>query len=171
MGGAVVEAIFDQYKEILNALDKAAKPDMKKIADFAAAELHDISNTAFEQEADPVTGAKWKPLKSPNPNGSMLRRHSILYNSRTHIGFADGRAVLGSNMVYAGIHQEGGKTAAHDIRPVQAKALRFNDHFAKKVHHPGSTIPARPYMGVPKDFDRRILNDPYILALLNMRRT
>jgi phage gpG-like protein len=169
MGGAVIEAIFDQYKEILNALDKAANPDMKKIADFAAAELHDISNTAFEKEADPATGAKWKPLKSPRPDGSMLRRKSILYASRTHLGFADGRAVLGSNIVYAGIHQEGGRTAAHEIRPVHAKALRFNGRFAGRVHHPGSTIPARPYMGIPKDFDRRILDDPYILGLLTMK--
>jgi phage gpG-like protein len=168
MAGVGIEATFDQYREILSALAKAAKPDIKKIADFAAAELHDISNTAFEQEADPVTGAKWKPLQSPNPKGSMLRRHSILYNSRTHIGFADGRAVLGSNMVYARIHQEGGRTAAHDIRPVQAKALRFNGRFAGKVHHPGSTLPARPYMGIPRDFERRLLTDPYVLGLLGV---
>jgi phage gpG-like protein len=171
MGGAVIEASLNKYQAIIEALSKASMPDMKKIADFAAAELHDISNTAFEKEADPVTGAKWKPLKSPRPNGSILRHHSILYQSLVHLGFADGKAVLGSNMVYARIHQEGGKTAAHEIRPVHAKALRFNGHFAKKVRHPGSTIPARPYMGIPQDFDRRFLNDPYILDLLNMRKT
>jgi phage virion morphogenesis protein len=174
MGGSVIEAIFDQYQEILDFLAKAAKPDIKKIAGFAASELHDISNTAFEQEADPVTGEKWKKLKSPRSDGtttSILRHHSTLYGSLTDQGFADGRAVLGSNMVYARIHQEGGKTAAHDIRPVQGRALRFNGRFASRVHHPGSTIPARPYMGIPKDIDRRILNDPYILDLLNMRTT
>jgi phage virion morphogenesis protein len=145
---------------------------MKKIAAFAAAELHDISNTAFEQEADPATGAKWQKRKSPRSDGStrpLLRHHSILYASLVDLCFADGRAVLGSNMVYARIHQEGGKTAAHDMRPVHAKALRFNGRFAGKVHHPGSTLPARPYMGIPKDFDRPILTDPYILDLLTMR--
>ena len=115
MGGSGIEAYLDRYQDIMNALEKASKPDIKKIADFAAGELHDISNTAFEQEADPVTGTKWEPLKSPRPDGSILRRHSILYRSLTHAGSADGTAVLGSNMVYARIHQEGGKTAAHEI--------------------------------------------------------
>jgi phage gpG-like protein len=168
MGGAGIEAHLDRYQDIMNALEKASKPDIQKIADFAAGELHDISNTAFEQEADPVTGTKWEPLKSPRPGGSILRRHSILYQSLTHAGSADGTAVLGSNMVYARIHQEGGKTAAHEIRPVHAKALHFNGRFARKVQHPGSTIPARPYMGIPRDFERRLLNDPYILKLLGV---
>jgi phage virion morphogenesis protein len=171
MGGAAIEAIFDQYQKILTAMSKTAKPDLKKIADFTAAELHDISNTAFEQEADPVTGTKWEPLKSPRPDGNtrpLLRDHSILYQSLTHRGSADGKAVLGTNISYARIHQEGGKIAAHEIRPVHAKALRFNGRFAHTVQHPGSTIPARPYMGIPRDFERRLLNDPYILRQLGL---
>jgi phage gpG-like protein len=71
-------------------------------------------------------------------------------------------------MVYARIHQQGGKTAAHTITPYQAKALRFNGRFAARVRHPGSRIPPRPYMGVPADFDRRILTDPEILELLGL---
>ena len=51
---------------------------------------------------------------------------------------------------YGAIHEFGGKTAAHDILPVKAKALHFimggKDVFARIVHHPGSVMPARSYM-------------------------
>jgi phage gpG-like protein len=60
--------------------------------------------------------------------------------------FPDGSVIFGSNMVYARIHQQGGQAGR-----------------GKK-----SFIPARPYMGVPKDFDRRILNDPEVLKLLGL---
>lgn len=51
---------------------------------------------------------------------------------------------------YAAIQEYGGHTPAHDIVPNKAKALAFlaggQTVFARIVHHPGSTIPARPYM-------------------------
>ncbi len=54
---------------------------------------------------------------------------------------------IGDNVIYARIHEFGGRTSAHDIRPKTAKALRFplggRMAFAKVVHHPGSDIPAR----------------------------
>jgi len=60
--------------------------------------------------------------------------------------FGDGSVIYGSNMIYARIHQKGGKAGR-----------------GQKV-----LIHARPYMGVPTDFDRRILNDPAILEKLGM---
>lgn len=52
---------------------------------------------------------------------------------------------------YAAIQEYGGHTPAHDIVPSKGKALAFlvggRQAFAKIVHHPGSTIPARPFMG------------------------
>lgn len=51
---------------------------------------------------------------------------------------------------YAAAHEFGVITRPHDIRPRNAKALAFmfggNQTFAKVVHHPGSKIPARPYL-------------------------
>jgi phage virion morphogenesis protein len=174
MAGAGIEVRTDGFQAVLDALSRAAKPDMKRIADFAAGELHDISNTAFENEADPVTGAKWEPLKHPRPDGSVttiLRHHGMLHKTLTHEGHEDGRAVLGTNMIYGRIHQKGGKTGAHTITPKRKKALRFNGRFAKKVNHPGSAIPARPYMGVPEDFVRSVFDDPYIRRLLGLGET
>ena len=56
---------------------------------------------------------------------------------------------------YAAIQEYGGKTSAHEILPDKARALAFmiggTLRFAKSVHHPGSTIPARPYLGSALD--------------------
>jgi phage virion morphogenesis protein len=173
MAGTGIEVkTDDQFQAILNALTRAAKPDLVAISRAMGEELEAVSNQAFEDEADPVSGTKWESLKRPREDGStghLLRDQSILYPSRRHIDTAEG-TTLGSNLIYARIHQEGGQTKAHTIKPVQAKALRFNGRFAKKVSHPGSRVPARPYMGVPEDFDRRFLNDPAILTLLGITR-
>ena len=56
-----------------------------------------------------------------------------------------------TGVVYAAIQEQGGRTAAHDIVATKARALPFagagGPVFAKRVHHPGSTIPARSYLG------------------------
>ncbi len=58
---------------------------------------------------------------------------------------------IGSQGVpYARIHEFGGTTKPHEIRPRVREALAFKiggkQVFAKVVHHPGSRIPARPYL-------------------------
>jgi phage gpG-like protein len=172
MAGAGIEVkLDDEYQRILDALKKASAPQLQKLAHFAGSELFDISMEAFKNEADPVTGTKWPKLKSPRADGStrpVLQMGGQLKRSLTWNGFPDGSVIFGSNMEYARIHQQGGKTKAHEIRPYNARALYFNGRFAKKVNHPGSNIPARPYMGVPKDFDRKILSDPSVLDLLGL---
>jgi phage virion morphogenesis protein len=169
MAGAAIEVAVDgRFRDILDALTKASAPDLLAISRAMGEELESISNDAFEAETDPVTGKKWEELKAPREDGSTghkLRNQSILYASRHHID-TPGSTTFGSNLAYAHIHQEGGQTKAHTIRPNLAKALRVNGRFFKKVEHPGSRIPARPYMGVPQDFDRRFLNDTAILKLL-----
>ncbi|MDR0402031.1 MAG: phage virion morphogenesis protein, partial [Treponema sp.] len=80
----------------------------------------------------------------------------------------DGSVIVGSNMVYSRIHQEGGKTGAHIIKPRHKKALAFKGIVRRLVKHPGSDIPARPFLGVPKDFERQFFDDPAIKELLGM---
>jgi phage gpG-like protein len=64
---------------------------------------------------------------------------------------------------YAAIHQFGGTTSAHTIMAKNRKALQFNvggaTIYRKKVNHPGSKIPARPYM---------LLQDEDIKTIENM---
>jgi len=150
-GAGIVYATYDdaEFQAILNALSKAAMPDLKAIAEFAGGELDYISKKAFEHEKDPVNEKNWEPLKKPRPDGStspILNYGGQLKRSMTFEAFPDGSVIFGSNMVYARIHQQGGQ------------AGRGNK----------TTIPARPYMGVPKDFDRRILNDPAVMKLLGL---
>jgi phage virion morphogenesis protein len=154
MAGAGIEVTFDkEYQEILDALSKASMPDLKAVAAFAGGELEDISQQAFEAQADPVTGEKWKSISPrgrgaahPGTTSPILQDGGQLKRSLIYEAFPDGSVIFGSNMVYARIHQQGGS--------------------AGRGHR--SLIPARPYMGVPQDFDRRILNDPEIIKLLGM---
>lgn len=57
-------------------------------------------------------------------------------------------ASVGTNLVYARIHQFGGKTRAHVIRAKNKKALYTPFGPRKSVQHPGSNIPARPFLSV-----------------------
>ena len=153
-GVGIVKAEYDdtEFQAIMAALAKAASPKLAELADFAGSALDTISRkTAFMKECDPVTGEKWKPLKHPRNDkkkstrpilqfGGQLRR-SLLWEA-----YPDGSVVFGSNMEYARIHQKGGEAGR-----------------GKKTK-----IPARPYMGVPADFDRRILSDPAMLELLGL---
>ena len=66
------------------------------------------------------------------------------------------QAIVGSNLPYARIHQEGGQTKPHIIRAKNKKALAFGGILRKLVHHPGSKIDARPYLTLGPDGGRKI---------------
>ncbi|MEQ1774605.1 MAG: phage virion morphogenesis protein [Burkholderiales bacterium] len=66
------------------------------------------------------------------------------------------QAIVGANKVYAAIHQFGGKTKPHVIRARRKKALAFGGIMRKSVNHPGSVIPARPYLALGPEGGTRI---------------
>jgi phage gpG-like protein len=80
-------------------------------------------------------------------SGALLA--SLVWESEAD---ADGMTmhVVSRGVPYAAIQEFGGKTAAHDIVAVKAKALAFvadgRKVLAAHVHHPGSTIPAHSFM-------------------------
>jgi len=80
-------------------------------------------------------------------NIKILQRSGRLAASITQAWDAD-TAQVGTNLVYAAIQNNGGQTKAHTIVPRNGKALHFNGIFAKKVNHPGSKIPARPFLTI-----------------------
>jgi phage gpG-like protein len=57
---------------------------------------------------------------------------------------------VGTNVEYAKILEVGGQTPPHEIVPRFKKALAFTvgseDVVVKRVQHPGSRIPAQPYL-------------------------
>ena len=61
----------------------------------------------------------------------------------------------GGDIKYAAIQEYGGKTAAHEILPAKAQALAFvfggAQRFARKIDHPGSSIPERSYLRASLD--------------------
>lgn len=181
MSKAAIEVRFDddaEYQNIIDALHRASQCDLKRIAQAAGLALQAVTAEAFEKQEDPVHGDKWQALKAARgplaaKHGSktpILNDRGTLKKSITFNAFDDGSVILGSTLVYAGIHQKGGKTKAHTIKPRNAgvKALRFNGRFFKSVKHPGSAIPARPFLGVPKGFQESFFCDPAIKKLLGI---
>jgi phage gpG-like protein len=88
--------------------------------------------------------------------GKMLQVSGQLASSIT-TAHTNNTAQVGTSVIYAAIHQFGGQTAPHTIAAKYAKALAWpGGGFAKKVNHPGSKIPARPFLpftsegGVPE---------------------
>ncbi len=69
-------------------------------------------------------------------------------------------ATVGSfgDVKYAAIQEYGGRTSAHEILPDKAQALAFLVggalRFARRVEHPGSTLPPRAYLQSSLDESR-----------------
>jgi phage gpG-like protein len=86
----------------------------------------------------------WSPLANGQP--ARLRKSGTLAKSARVILATDDSVTVGSDRLYAAIHQLGGKTAARTISAKNGKALKIPGiGFRKSVKHPGSKIPARPY--------------------------
>ncbi len=100
---------------------------------------------------------RWKPSGRVKRDGGQtlsdtgrLRRSITREASATH-------AAVGTNVEYAAIHQFGGRIGPHVIRPKKAKALKIPGiGFVAKVNHPGSTIPARPFLLVQDEDWRKL---------------
>ena len=156
----------------LRRLEQAATdltPAMRKIAQAMALE----TERNFEEQGRP----RWQPLARSTTEARVDRlakgsKGGIRKDGRISQGVArrasefrilqdtgqlaasvatdyDARqAVIGSNKEYAAIHQFGGKTKPHTIKPVKKKALAFGGTVRRIVNHPGSDIPARPFLPV-----------------------
>lgn len=139
-----IEITFpSELQHWLDALGKRVirrEPLMVKIAGI----MMDAVDENFVQGGRP----KWKALKYRD--GRPLQLSGRLHNS-IQPWSDNNQAVVGTNVIYAGIHQNGGQTRPHVIRPRNKKALRFNGRYAKKVNHPGSKIDARPFLSLTDD--------------------
>ncbi|MGH6823744.1 MAG: hypothetical protein ACREC4_09705 [Methylocella sp.] len=106
-------------------------------------------------QADALRGALEARIQQ-KLSGEVLESRSgalaaSVISSIENDGSSTSVSISSTGVPYAAIQEFGGKTAAHDIVAVKAKALSFSigggQMFAKSVHHPGSTIPARSYLG------------------------
>lgn len=122
---------------------------------IAARLLATTQERILSTKQDPE-GKDWEPLKASTlasrqkagkAGGGILKVEGNLLTSLNE-NATRSYAEVGTNRLYARIQQLGGKTKAHVIKPVNKKALAFGDTVRKSVNHPGSDIPARPYLGV-----------------------
>ena len=106
-------------------------------------------------QADALRGALQDRIQQKLSGEVLATRSGALaasiISSIENDGSGTSVSISSTGVPYAAIQEFGGKTAAHDIVAVKAKALAFSmggeQIFAKSVHHPGSTIPARSYLG------------------------
>lgn len=100
--------------------------------------------------AGSVVERLWKlHLSGPGGARNLNVRSGNLKNSIRMERVGPAAVVVGTHLPYGRIHEFGGTTRPHEIRPRRKKALRFQVGggfvFAKVVRHPGSRIPARPH--------------------------
>ena len=108
--------------------------------------------------------ARYQKRKRKNAD-KVLTRDGYLRNTLRWQVNAD-ELLFGTNRVYGAIHQFGGRTRPHVIEPRYKKALAFGGAVRKSVQHPGSDMPARPFLGL-SEADR---NEIVEIALDFMQR-
>jgi phage virion morphogenesis protein len=86
-------------------------------------------------------------VRARREGGMTLINSARLMRSVTAQASRDSVAV-GTNVAYAAIHQFGGRTGPRVIEPKKKKALRTPYGIFRRVRHPGSKIPARPFLAV-----------------------
>lgn len=148
-----------------------ASPLMAALAD----DMHAAVIENFDAEGRP----DWLGLHAGTIAGRTKRGHwpgKILQetgNLKRSIQAESGpdRAVVGTNEPYAAIHQFGGTTRPHVIRPKNKKALSWpgGPGPRKQVKHPGSKIPARPFLDLTEPDRTRMLTtvSAYLRRLAN----
>lgn len=88
-----------------------------------------------------------RPKKLGVGTGALRREtRSRIYQSGDKLSIR-----FGNPLPYAAIHEYGGRTKAHIIRPRRKSFLAFQEdgkwiYSSKPIFHPGSIIPSRPYM-------------------------
>lgn len=113
-------------------------------------EIGEIVRTSVERNFAAGGRPKWdESTRVKREGGQTLSLTGRLRRSFT-VEAGNDRVAVGTNVIYAAIHQFGGKTSPSVIRPKKAKALfwRGARHAVKSVKHPGSKIPARPFLVV-----------------------
>lgn len=129
---------------------RAALTDFSPAMAAIASHLEETTRERFERSAGP-DGAAWKPSRRAQEQGgrTLIDSGRLLASLAT---FADAtRAIVGTNLVYAAIHQFGGVIRARGRAAGGAGALRlpFPDRRAGTPFtlRQSVTLPARPYLG------------------------
>lgn len=142
--------------EMLRVSCQDASPVMRVIA----GDMERAVEKNFASEGRPAwvgltAGTIAGRIKSGTWPGKILQRTGQLASSIVTRSDSTS-ATVGTNLAYAAIHQFGGKTRAHTITARKGKALAFGGIFRRQVRHPGSKIPARPFLALDHGDERQI---------------
>lgn len=125
--------------------------DKRPILEAMGRQLLSITVRAFRDAS--LRAATWPPKRDGSPATLYKRGH--LKQSITITSVSNDSVHVGSDTPYAAIHQLGGTTRAHVIEASRKKFLAFKmggaQIYAKRVNHPGSKIPARPFFPFTPD--------------------
>lgn len=147
---------------IQNSAKNMSKP-MRKIANMlenSVKENFDVGGRYSSPSSIMGGDKKWMAPKYPVSKGKTLDRSGTLKNSIQGEGTTK-EATVSTGIIYAAIHNFGGKTKPHKIegRNSAKKRLKFSTStgsilFRSSVNHPGSKIDARPFMVIqPEDLE------------------
>lgn len=155
-----IKVLDDQTQQALNNLHYRVS-NLRQLMGALAEDMMSAVENNFAAEGRP---AKWPKLhpgtiedrqKKGYWPGKILQRTGQLLAS-IHPEYNASEAIVGTNKIYAAIHQFGGQTKAHVIRAKNKKFLAFRGKdggmvFRRSVNHPGSKIPARPFLSLTDD--------------------
>ncbi len=131
--------------EVARGFDRVSEraTDLSPLMDNIGALLEQSARDRIEDSNTGPDGVAWpKSLRAQEGGGKTLFDSGQLAASLTHqAGRRD--VVVGSNKIYAGIHQAGAT-----ITPKNGDALAFRLPNGAFVTVGSVTIPARPYLGV-----------------------
>ena len=162
-----------EYKPVIDALRRAATQmtNTRPLMMMVSGIMRDAVEENFAQQGRPkwkdlapstklgyqVGGKDWKGLRKGGsvnikPWGGVILQRSGQLAASIQTTYGNTTAVVGTNKVYAAIHQFGGKTKPHVIKAKNGRALSFGGIVVRSVNHPGSNIPARPFLTLtPRD--------------------
>lgn len=153
------------YRPLLDALNQAARqmtdtlPLMRQVAGIMMAAVEDnFAAQGRPRWQDLHPGTKAARAKEGKWPGQILQRSGRLASSIVQQHSAR-QAVVGSNVVYAAIQHFGGRTKPHLIKPKTKRALSFGGIVVRQVNHPGSRIPARPFLSLTEQDKRHLVED------------
>jgi phage gpG-like protein len=137
------------------AVQRAQSPELMQ---RLGQDLVGIARRSFQDAS--LRAATW-PARKGGGSHPLLTKSGALLRSFDVMGAAAGKVTVGAKSKYAAIHQFGGRTKPHEIAAGPGKVLAFTGTykffgiasaarktFAKKVKHPGSVIPPRPYFPI-----------------------
>lgn len=166
MPGAQITIDLSGLGMVQDRLDKLAGIDYRRVLDTIGTVVEVQTRRRLGSEKTSPEGQRWQEWSSRYANSGRgrkkLERSSGLIDSLTHT-VGHNKVEIGSNLVYAAIHQFGsGKepvsVKAHQRKITQAfgKPLKEPKTANVKAHSFLQNIPARPYLGLSKDNENEI---------------